>query len=138
VSSQDFVDAKARELNVAARAEHGFGRGHRRSALREQLHKVFDRLVLQRAYHRHIQIGLIAQGILQYLAVSCPRLVWASFVSWLRTIRPGLPPSELVTAAALQNSLPVFLAQRQTVPLFKKFLREHIDIDNYRAPRLAG
>jgi hypothetical protein len=38
------------------------------------------------AYHRHIQIGLIAQGTLQYLAVSCPRLVWASFGSWLRTV----------------------------------------------------
>ena len=46
------------------------------------------------AYHRHIRIGLIAQGILQYLAVTYPRLVWASFGSWLRTIRPGIPPSD--------------------------------------------
>ncbi len=90
------------------------------------------------AYHRHIQIGLIAQGILQYLAVSSPRLVWASFGSWLRTIRPGIPPSELVTAAALRNSLPHFLAEPHTVPLFKKFMRENIDVDNYQALRLAG
>jgi len=90
------------------------------------------------AYHRHIQIGLIAQGTLQYLAVSCPRLVWASFGSWLRTIRPGIPPSEFVIAAALRNSLPDFLAERQTVPLFKKFLRENIDAGNYAALRLAG
>ena len=89
-------------------------------------------------YHRHIQIGLIAQGTLQYLAVSSPRLVWASFGSWLRTIRPGIPPSEFVTAAALRNSLPDFLAERQTVPLFKKFLRENIDPGNYAALRLAG
>ena len=34
------------------------------------------------AYHRHIQIGLITQGILQYLAVSCPRLVWVAFGSY--------------------------------------------------------
>jgi hypothetical protein len=39
------------------------------------------------AYHRHIQIELIAQGTLQYLAVRCPRLVWASFGGWLCTIR---------------------------------------------------
>jgi DDE superfamily endonuclease len=90
------------------------------------------------AYHRHIQIGLIAQGILQYLAVSCPHLVWASFGSWLRTIRPGIPPSELVTAAALRNSLPDFLAERHTAPLFKKFLQERIDADNYEALRLTG
>jgi len=90
------------------------------------------------AYHRHIQIGLIAQGILQYLAVSCPQLVWASFGSWLRTVRPGIPPSELVTAAALRNSLPDFLAERHSVPLFKKFLQERIDADNYEALRLTG
>jgi hypothetical protein len=90
------------------------------------------------AYHRHIQIGLIAQGILQYLAVSSPRFVWASFGSWLRTIRVGIPPSELVTAAALRNSLPNFLLERETAPLFKKFLHERIDTANYEALRLAG
>ena len=46
------------------------------------------------AYHLHIQIGLIAQGLLQYLAVTYPRLVWDSFGSWLRTVRPGIPPSD--------------------------------------------
>ena len=30
------------------------------------------------AHHRHIQLGLIAQGILQYLAVTYPKLVWNS------------------------------------------------------------
>ncbi|MDQ2946166.1 MAG: transposase [Acidobacteriota bacterium] len=91
-----------------------------------------------RAYHAHIQIGLIAQGLLQYLAVSCPRQVWACFGSWLRTIRPGLPPSEFVTRAALRNALPDFLAQRLTVPSFKKFLRDNIELGNYEALRLAG
>jgi DDE superfamily endonuclease len=90
------------------------------------------------AYHRHIQIGLIAQGVLQYLAVSCPRLVWASFGSWLRTIRAGIPPSEFVTAAALRNSLPDFLAEQHTAPLFKKFLQERIDVGYYEALRLTG
>lgn len=109
----------------------------------EHLHRKTDRYrdAVRRklgAYHRHIQIGLIAQGTLQYLAVRCPRLVWASFGSWLRTIRPGIPPSEFVTAAALRNSLPDFLAERQTLPLFKKFLRERIDAGNYQALRLAG
>jgi len=52
------------------------------------------------AYDRHIQIGLIAQGLLQYLSATHAQLVWSSFGSWLRTIRPGVCPSELVTATA--------------------------------------
>ena len=42
-----------------------------------------------RAYHVFTQAGVIAQGLLQYLAVVAPKLVWDSFGSWLRTIRPG-------------------------------------------------
>jgi hypothetical protein len=44
------------------------------------------------AYHVFIQAGLVCQGLLQYLSVAFPQLVWSSFGSWLRTIRPGIPP----------------------------------------------
>jgi hypothetical protein len=43
------------------------------------------------------------------LLVVAPKLVWDSFGSWLRTIRPGIPPSEFVVANALRQSLPDFL-----------------------------
>ena len=114
-----------------------------RSSGTQHLHRKSDpyREAVRRklgAYHRHIQIGLIAQGVLQYLAASCPALVWASFGSWLRTIRPGIPPSELVTAVALRNSLPEFIAQRHIAPIFNKFLQQNIDIDNYEEIRLTG
>src|ERR1700674_5417793 len=62
-----------------------------------------------RAYHAFIQAGVVAQGLLQYLAVAAPKLVWSSFGSWLRTIRPGIPPSEFVVAKALRQTLPEFL-----------------------------
>jgi hypothetical protein len=62
------------------------------------------------AYHRHIQLGLIAQGLLQILSATTPKLVWRSFGSWIRTVRPGLAPSEQVVAVALRNTLPEFLA----------------------------
>jgi hypothetical protein len=39
-----------------------------------------------RAYHAFIQAGMVAQGLLQYLAIGAPKLVWSSFGSWLRTI----------------------------------------------------
>ena len=67
-----------------------------RNAVKRKLH----------AYHVFIQAGVVCQGLLQYLAVA---FVWNSFGSWLRTIRPGIPPSELVVANALRQSLPEFL-----------------------------
>lgn len=90
------------------------------------------------AYHRHIQVGLISQGILQYLAVKHSRQVWASFGSWLRTVRPGIPASELVTAAAMRNTLPEFLADPDSCQMFKKFMHDHIDPALYEPLRLAG
>jgi len=90
------------------------------------------------AYHRHIQIGLIAQGLLQTLAIHHPRLVWSSFGAWLRTIRPGIAPPELVTAAALRNTLPDFLAKRSAACSLQKFLRERIEPAHSPPLRLAG
>jgi hypothetical protein len=58
------------------------------------------------AYHRHIQLGLIAQGLLQILSATQPKMVWRSFGSWIRTVRPGLAPSEQVVAIALRNIIP--------------------------------
>lgn len=90
------------------------------------------------AYHRHIQIGLIAQGLLQYLASSHPRMVWANFGSWIRTIRPGIPPSELVTAIAMRNTLPEFIADSATADIFTIFLRERIDISRTEGLRMIA
>ena len=39
------------------------------------------------AYHRHIQIGVIGQGIIQYLSLSFPEIVQKTFGSWIRTTR---------------------------------------------------
>ena len=90
------------------------------------------------AYHRHIQLGLIAQGLLQILSARVPRLVWHSFGSWIRTIRPGLAPSELVTAIALRNTLPEFLADAPDTSILAKFLRDRIDLDRTEGIRLVA
>lgn len=90
------------------------------------------------AYHRYIQVGLIAQGLLQYLSATFSQLVWKNFGSWLRTIRPGIPPSEMVTAQALRNCFPQFLASNvKSVPL-TKFILERVDIDRAEGLRLTG
>ena len=88
--------------------------------------------------HRHIQLGLVAQGLLQILAATSSDLVWRSFGSWMRTIRPGLAPSELVTAIALRNTLPEFLADDQNNSNLTKFLIERIDMERTEGIRLIA
>lgn len=90
------------------------------------------------AYHRFIQIGLIAQGLLQYLSLSFHDLVWSKFGSWLRTIRPGVLPSEYVVSCALKNCFPDFLLGTPYSSTFTKFLLERIDFTKAKALRLAA
>jgi len=90
------------------------------------------------AYHRHIQLGLIAQGLLQILSAMKPMLVWQSFGSWIRTIRPGLAPSEQVVAMALRNSLPEFLASAANPSILVKFIRDRLDLSRTEGTTLAA
>ncbi len=90
------------------------------------------------AYHRHIQLGLIAQGLLQFLSATQPKLVWQSFGSWIRTIRPGLAPSEQVVALALRNTLPQFLATAAATSILVKFIRERLDLSRTEGTSLAA
>ena len=90
------------------------------------------------AYHVFIQAGLVCQGLLQYLSVAFPQLVWSSFGSWLRTIRPGIPPSELVVATALRQRLPEFLLNADQNNIFTKFVVERQDTNKMQAFRLAA
>jgi hypothetical protein len=90
------------------------------------------------AYHRHIQLGLIAQGLLQILSATMPKSVWRSFGSWIRTIRPGLAPSEQVAAIAMRNTLPEFLAGAAKTAILVKFLRDRLDLSRSEGTRLAA
>jgi hypothetical protein len=106
---------------------------HRKSdAYRQAVKRKLD------AYHRFMQVGLISQGIMLALATTTPQLVWQSFGSWLRTIRPDVCPSELVVAIALRNNLPDFLADESTAPELTKFLRQRIDMTRTQALRLVA
>ena len=99
-----------------------------RDAVRRKLH----------AYHVFIQAAVVCQGLLQYLAVAFPQRVWDAFGSWLRTIRPGIPPSELVVANALRQSMPEFLLNSASGNSFAKFVGERQDTDKMEAFRLAS
>jgi len=90
------------------------------------------------AYHRHMQLGLIAQGLLQILAANAPQQVWRSFGSWIRTIRNGLAPSEQVVAMAMRNTLPEFLAAATKTSILVKFIRDRIDLSRSEGITLAA
>ena len=90
------------------------------------------------AYPRHIQLGLIAQGLLQILAAKTPTRVWRSFGSWIRTLRPGLAPSEQGVAVALRNTLPEFLATAAKTSILVKFIRDRLDLSRSEGTSLAA
>jgi hypothetical protein len=90
------------------------------------------------AYHRHMQLGLMAQGLIQILSAKMPKQVWRSFGSWIRTVRPGLAPSEQVAAVALRNTLPEFLAATAKTPILVKFIRDRLDLSRSEGTSLAA
>jgi hypothetical protein len=90
------------------------------------------------AYHRHIQLGLIAQGLLQVLSATTPKLVWRLFGSWIRTVRPALAPSEQVVSVALRNTLPEFLATAAKTSILVKFIRDRLDLSRIEGTSLAA
>ncbi len=90
------------------------------------------------AYHRYVLIGCIAQGLLQHLAINYRETVWATFRSWLRTMRPDLVPSEFVAAHALKSSLPDFLLNADNDSILKKIIIDHADHDKIPGLRMAA
>jgi len=90
------------------------------------------------AYHRFIQTGLVAQGIMIAISTTAPRLAWGCFGSWLRTVRPGRCPSEMVVAMALKNKFPEFLATGGTARILVEFIRERLDLSRESRSKLAA
>lgn len=118
---------KPRKLRSGNQHVHKETKGYRQSVTRKL-----------GAYHCFLQMGVIAQGLLQILAILHPDAVWCRFGSWLRTVRPGVAPSEQVVALALRECLPEFIAgSRETNPL-AKIISENLDLDRAEGFRLAS
>lgn len=75
----------------------------------------------------HVQLGCIAQGLLQHVAVNLRAPVWGGFRSWMRTMRPEATPSEAVVAQALRASVPDLPLAGAEGGILKKFLRRILD-----------
>ena len=92
-----------------------------------------------RAYHVYVQLGCIAQGLLQHLAINHTAEVWRCFRSWLRTMNPAMAPSELVVAHALRTTLPAFLAVPAFAPDLTKIVEKYRRHDPpYEKQRMAA
>lgn len=83
------------------------------------------------AYHVFLMMGVIAQGLMQLLSVRYANEVWQEFGSWLRTIRRGVAPSELVVSLALRNTLREFLIVGSTGNELAKFVAGRQSTDCY-------
>ena len=79
------------------------------------------------AYHVFLFAGVVAQGLMHYLSSCHTDAVWRSFGSWLRTIRKGVAPSEMVVTMALRNSLSEFLLVCSGSNIMAKFIHERQD-----------
>ncbi len=64
---------------------------------------------------------------MHYLSACHTELVWSSFGSWLRTIRKGVAPSELVVTMAMRNTLYEFLRVSSKNNILVKFIVERQD-----------
>ena len=90
------------------------------------------------AYHRYVQLACIAQGLQQHLAINFRPKVWDHFRSWMRTMKPTLPPSEAVVAQALRANLGDFLAAAPEGHELRKIILDRLDADRCPAMLLAG
>lgn len=90
------------------------------------------------AYHVFVMTGVVAQGLMHYLAAMHTKAVWSSFGSWLRTIRQGVPPSERVVTIALRQSLPEFLLVSGKNLNITKFITERQSPDMLQKVGIAA
>jgi hypothetical protein len=91
-----------------------------------------DTLFVLGAYERHIQLGLIAQGLIQYLALHFRRVAWFNLHTYIRTAVPQKPPSERGVSRALRHICPEFLRSSAQTLSLKKFPASKTD------PRFCG
>jgi hypothetical protein len=115
----------------------------RRKTGNQYLHRESDKYraaVIRKiaAYHLHMMVGIVVQGMLQYLSMAHTAAVWASFGSWIRTIRPNVLPSERVVAIALRNIFPEFLAGSTQDNTLVEFIREKIDLERSEGLKMVA
>jgi hypothetical protein len=88
-------------------------------------------------YHKHVAVGAIAQGLMQYLSSYFPDDVYRCS-PWLRTYPASGHPSEETVASALRMALPEFLSNTAETHPLKKILTEFQRASWDPAPRKSS
>jgi len=92
----------------------------------EYRNKMFEKLA---SCERFVFTALVAQGLLQYLAVCYPALVWQNFQGWYRHLLTSVSPTEEIVQNTLRIRLSeILLGTFIDVP-FAKFLQEKTDFN---------
>ena len=86
--------------------------------------KIFQKIG---TYNLHVQMALIAQGLMQYLACCYNDEVWNGYGSWLRTIRPGVPASVQVVQMYLRKNIWYFYESLPKDKGWQKFVKSILD-----------
>jgi len=91
----------------------------------------YRRLVKRKieAFHRYVQLGCVAQGLLMFLAITKHKAVWKACIPWFRTMHVDRAPSEFIVRQALQRYAVTFLHVSNPDSNLRKLLR------CYREPR---
>jgi hypothetical protein len=75
---------------------------------------------------------------MQYLSLDAAETIWGSFGSWIRTIRPGVLPSEAIVGKAMANSFEEFLdATGESENIAKFILAHRVPPGNIALPKAA-
>lgn len=120
-------DMKPRKRNSGTQYLHKESKSYRKMVERKM-----------EAYHRFVQLGCIAQGMMQYMSLVHGQEVWAQFRSWLRTMKKNQAPSELVVMYAMREGLLEFLSNSPEEDNLKKILLENMRLPEAKAYHIAA
>ena len=102
--------------------------------------KEYRRLVKRKldAYHRYVQLGCVAQGLLMFLGINHHRAVWRSCLPWFRTMRVTRAPSELIVRQALRHHADSFLHDSCPDRNLREMLKRYRDRRYFRRARASA
>lgn len=79
------------------------------------------------AFERFVNLNAIALGLLQVLALELPKLIWAYFPRWFRTLPQHGYPTERIVQLSLQHQAELIFAKSPPALLLPKFLADKLD-----------
>ncbi len=102
--------------------------------------KVYRKKILAKTetYHRYMQMGIIAQGMLQYLSSVFSKKIWERASTFIRTKKTGKAASEAVVRDYMREVFPEFLVGSSKNHEVAEFIRRRMQPKRRRLMDLAA